>query len=112
MPTYILKINDKRFEQDYYLEWSTVVDAPVTRGMSKQDFIDYYLAKHGMNEVEELTQRLKRVEKQGSSCLQDTNGIEHYFDFNRAGENEKTLGKEAILDRYCRGSAQPLTKNR
>ena len=105
MPTYILKINDKRFEQDYYLEWSTIVDAPVTRGMSKQDFIDYYLAKHGMNEVEELTQRLKRVEKQGSSCLQDTDGIEHYFNFNRAGEDEVTLDKEAILDRYCRGGA-------
>ena len=52
-----------------------------------------------MSSIEKLAQRLKRVEKQGSSCLHDTDGIEHYFEFNRAGENEATLDKEAILDR-------------
>ena len=45
MPRYILKINDG--SKDYYLLWSTVVDAPVTQGMSLREFKKYYQSEYG-----------------------------------------------------------------
>ena len=102
MPRYIFKIEDEKFNKDYYLEWSTVVDAPVTRGMNKEEFYQYYLKTYGTGKSSELASRLLRTEKQGSSCRDDLEGTQHYFEYNRAGENESSLDKEGILDRYCR----------
>jgi hypothetical protein len=40
MGRFICKFEDK--DDVYYLEWSTVVDAPVTFGMSLEEFKEYY----------------------------------------------------------------------
>ena len=55
----------------YYMEWSTVVDAPVTWGMSLAAFQDYYLQEYGESEFSKLDERLdgksktwkKRIER-------------------------------------------------
>lgn len=102
MPRYILKIHDGKFNQDYYMEWSTVVDAPISYGGTLEEFQEYYKEKYGNQGMKDLPSRMERVEATGSSCHFDTNGIDHYFNYNTAGENGTTLTKEEILEEYCR----------
>lgn len=103
MPQYIMKLHDEKFAQDYYLIWSTIVDAPVTYGMSLDELKAYYQKKYGDDGMIELEERLQRVEAKGISAHPPFDGIESYFKYNRAGENETLLDKEGILERYCRG---------
>lgn len=95
MPRYIIKLEGK------YLEWSTIVDAPVTEPMTLLDFRDYYKMRNGTESMLMLEPRLERVEEKGTSC--------HYYDsaeatiaHNRAGEDESCLTLEQILDYYVR----------
>lgn len=48
MPRYIIKIKDK------YFEWSTIVDAPVTNGMSLTEFRSYYQSEYGEDAMKNL----------------------------------------------------------
>ena len=101
MGMFIIKINDERDNKDYYLEWSTIIDAPVTYGFDLESFKEYYKEEYGNNGMENLNKRLKRVEKKGTSSLTHSS-VDVYFNNNRAGNKEKTLSKEEILDKYCR----------
>lgn len=47
---------------NHYLEWSTVVDAPVTFGMTLEEFREHYREQYGAASMAELEQRLARVE--------------------------------------------------
>ena len=80
----------------YYLEWSTIVDAPVTWGMSFSAFQDYYLREYGESGFEELDSRMKRVVKKGHSAFGDFD-----IDFNRAGTDEACLSRDEIIEWYC-----------
>jgi hypothetical protein len=102
MPRYILKIHDEKFNKDYYMEWSTIVDAPVTYGCSLDEFKDYYKIQYGENGMRELDDRLKRVEEKGISAHPPFDNIESLLEYNRAGEDESTLDKEGLLEKYCR----------
>jgi len=81
--------------KDVYFEWSSVVDAPVTYGMKKEDFIDYYREEYGRSGMEELLKRLERVEKSGTSLLTQVSA-EELLTFNRAGEKESCLSLDEI----------------
>lgn len=95
MPRYIVKLADK------YLEWSTVVDAPVTLGMSREAFQAYYLNLYGTKAKAELEERLERVDKKGLSAR---NGwtIEDLIRSNRAGPHETRMTEEEIIEAWCR----------
>lgn len=101
MGRFILKITDDKAKKDYYLEWSTIVDAPVTYGGSLKQFKDYYKNKYGESGMKELPERLKRVNKTGCSSMMGDKA-EDFFNCNRAGKNETQLDKEGLLDNYCR----------
>jgi len=93
MGRYIVKI------EGYYLEWSTIIDAPVTFGMPLEEFKEYYRQEYGENGMRDLDIRLTRVERTGTSahgqrCLDVLRG-------NRAGPNEKYLSKPEIYRAYC-----------
>jgi RNase P/RNase MRP subunit POP5 len=91
----IIKIKDK------YFEWSTIVDAPVSRGVTKEELKGYIKRKYGEKGLSELHERLKRVEDKGtSSYVTDLEGL---INCNRAGENEETLTKEEIYNKYTKG---------
>jgi len=94
MPRYIVKLDD------YYLEWSTVVDAPVTFGMSLDGFRVYYQAEYGNAGLPVLMKRLERVESKGISSLIHESA-DDLLTFNRAGPNESTLTRDEILTAYC-----------
>ncbi len=96
----ILKINDDKTQTDYYLEWSTICDAPLTRGMELKEFKEYYNDQYGKQGMKEFPERMERVEKTGNSSFQDT--TDSFFYCNRAGKKERLLDKEGILEKYCR----------
>lgn len=102
MPQYIMKLHDDKSEKDFYLIWSTIVDAPITYGMSLDEFKDYYKEEYGENGMQVLTERLKRVEETGISAHPPFNNLKEYFGYNRAGENETVLDKEGIIEKFCR----------
>lgn len=100
MPRYIVKLNDPKTKKDYYMEWSTVVDTPVTNGMSLEEFNEYYKNEYGNQGMEKLPERMVRVEETGCSArFDDVDGLIYC---NRAGGGEKHLSRNEILENYCR----------
>lgn len=102
MPKYIIKLKDEKNNKDYYMEWSTIVDAPLTYGCSIEDFKRYYKNKYGVSGLSDLDARLERVEKTGTSGYSPFDDLDNLLSCNRAGENETTIDIETILERYCR----------
>jgi hypothetical protein len=97
MSRFICKLIDEKDNKAYYFEWSTVVDAPVSYGMSLVDFKIYYQNQYGYDGISELSERLKRVEEKGTSSLIDDN-IDDLIRCNRAGEREKRLTKKQLIN--------------
>lgn len=95
----IVKLTDNA-DRDYYLEWSTVCDAPITQGMSLEKFREYYYNKYGEASELELTERLLRVEANGTSAYSPEN-LESLLQSNRAGDNEECLSKSEVIAKYC-----------
>ena len=93
MPRSIIKLKDQ------YLEWSTVVDAPVTTGMTLKDFKVYYRNEYGEDEMRGLEERLTRVDLEGVSSR--LSSLDEMLSYNRAGKNETTLTADQIYDFYC-----------
>jgi hypothetical protein len=100
MPRHIIKL------KDYYLEWSTIVDAPITLGMYLHEFKKYYQAEYGKSSLLQLDQMLKDTDEYGSS---DRNGIDSVISLNRAGPNEIPLSKARMYKVFC--LRQPLEIN-
>ena len=94
MGKYIIKLGD------YYLEWSTVVDAPVTYGMTLDEFKGYYEWEYGQQGMYTLPGRLERVEEKGTSCYDDSD-VDATIIGNRAGPDETELTKDEIYRAYC-----------
>lgn len=101
MPRYIIKLTDAQDNKDYYLEWSTVVDAPVTHGMGREQFTEYYTKRYGTEGARDLPERFDTVEKKGTSSHFEKS-VDEVIWSNRAGDNETHLDLEGLLDKYCR----------
>ena len=86
--------------EDYYLEWSTIVDAPVTWGMKLGEFKRHYRVRYGTEGMLELPKRLARVEKTGTSSMIG-HRVADLVNFNRAGPNESSLTYKEIWQAYC-----------
>lgn len=109
MPRYIVKLTHEG--KDYYLDWSTIVDAPVTYGMSLEEFKAYYHDEYGRKECElGLRERLERVEAKGTSARDACGSLTVLLRTNRAGDNEERLSKKAIIQKYCLERPAPETK--
>lgn len=106
MGRYIVKLADRQHKTDYYMEWSTVVDAPVTWGMTLDNFKEYYIEEYGKSSVDELEKRLLRVEERGCSAMFDD--LDSLIQTNRAKEGGGKATKTYILDNYCRKQADWL----
>ena len=104
MPRYIVKL--QHGNTPYYLEWSTIVDAPVTYGMSLEEFNEYYKDTYGTDGMHGLPERMARVEEKGTSAINDDSGHET-ISFNRAGKNETCLSVEQIIEWYCVKQKEP-----
>lgn len=99
MPRYIVKIPHEG--QDYYLDWSTIVDAPVTYGLTLEEFKEYCREEYGRQRIEsfDFKQRMERVEeKNTSSLLHDS--AEDVMSCNRAGDKETRLDLQGIIQKF------------
>ena len=100
MPRYIIKLSNSFNNKNYYLEWSTIVDTPLTHGMEIEEFKEYYKNNYGILSFEhELPERLERVEKSGTSSLSST--LEDLIRTNNAGNDGQCLTYEEIIEKYC-----------
>lgn len=97
MPSYIIKLEHNG--ESRYLEWSTIVDAPVTYGMPLEEFKVSYIQRYRHSTLQALEERLKRVEQTGISAI-DYGSIEELIAVNRAGPNETELTLEEIIRDY------------
>lgn len=104
MPEYIVKITDPIHQCDWWISWSSVVDAPTCNGMSRGDFADWYVWRHQSDPMTlgDLQRALDKVERHGVSCYPHYSGTEELIRANRAGDGESELTMEQILDKYCR----------
>ena len=98
MATFIVKMDGSH--GPFYLEWSSVVDAPVTYGMTLDEFKDYYRHEYGERGMEKLPERLARVEAIGTSAI-GYNTLDDLIGFNRAGKGESILSKDELYRQYC-----------
>lgn len=98
MGRFIIRIEDPRAgEGPWYLEWSSVVDAPITYGLRLDEFKSWYQYEYGCAGSRDLENRLARVEERGHSAQwQET--LEEFICSNHAGPG----GSEATLDQIWR----------
>lgn len=97
MPNYILKFDTEAGPR--YMDWSTIVDAPITCGLTLDEFKSYYKEQFGARGMQDLPQRLERVEKKGTSSHIHKNR-DDVLSYNRAGKNNTCLTVEQIVDFY------------
>jgi hypothetical protein len=87
--------------KDLYFEWSTVVDAPVTYGMTKEELFDFVKKEYGNEGLKELPTGLELIEETGTSFYYG-NTIEELVSNNRAGKNEKRLSLDELYKKYTK----------
>lgn len=92
MGKYIIKIKDK------YFEWSTIVDCPVTCGMSHEELFEYIKRTQGEQGLIQLPQRLARVKAKGTSAIDRS--LNEIISGNRAGIHEEKLTIDEIYEKY------------
>jgi len=100
MPRYICKFPVDG--TDYYLEWSSIVDAPVTYGMTLDEFRCYYQEEYGNQGMKGLDERLQRVDEIGHSDRICREPIREWIKGNRAGKGEKEATYDEIIDTFIR----------
>lgn len=105
MPQYIIRLDDAGVA--YYLVWSTVVDAPITMGGTREQLKRYYRNEYGRNGMRDWKERMRRVDAKGVSSHHHES-VDELIAFNRAGENESCLSKEQIIDHYIRGNPRAV----
>lgn len=89
----IIKIKDR------FCEYSTIVDAPVTYLLTREQFVAYYKEEYGDHGFEELASRMARVDAKGtSSHLEDS--MEETIALNRAGPKGETLTADEIYEKF------------
>lgn len=101
MPRFIIKLTDEKTNRDFYLMWSSVVDAPITYGMDLGDFREWYRFEYGNQGMNVFEQKIQTVNERGISSWPYYKNLDEAILCNRAGENETQLSKEQLLDKYC-----------
>lgn len=100
MPRFIVKLTDQK--TDYYLMWSTVVDAPITMGLSREEFKEWYQEEYGNHGMIDFDSRIERVDAKGTSSMMDKN-VEETVRFNRAGPKGAPISLQEIIRFFCLG---------
>jgi len=102
MGRYIIQIKDDANKKDYFLEWSTIVEAPVTYGLSLEEFKEYYRHEYGESGMRELPALLEMVKQSGTSLYPPYDNLDDTlktYDLNRDKVGDQ---KEYILENFCR----------
>jgi hypothetical protein len=93
MGQYIVKIKDKFFM------WSSIVDAPISAGLTEEELTEWIRQEHGRDGLHTLPERLERVRQKGtSSHMYDS--AEEVIEGNHAGPNGSSLTADEIYEQY------------
>lgn len=98
MPQYVVKIGPDR-----YLLWSTVVDAPITYGMSRQEMKEHLVLETPVERdlaLEQARRRLARADVRGTSSMVGHESAESLMSYNRAGPGESCLPVDELIRKY------------
>jgi len=87
--------------EDRYIIWSTIVDAPITFGMTLEELTEYVRDESGRRGIEELKSRLERVELRGTSSMLDRSAVDTVW-LNRAGAGETCMSVEQLTEYFVR----------
>lgn len=107
MPRHVVRLTAP--DGAWYLEWSTVVDAPVTFGMRRGEFARWYADEYGRDGVRGLAERFDRADATGCSA-RDGTSLAELLAANRAGPGETALTRDEIVEWYCRRRRDPGAK--
>ncbi len=99
MPHYILKI--KTAKGPRYIDWSTIVDAPVSGALTRAEIKEHWKRTYGSAASVDIGDRLKDADKYGTDCF-DHSTIEQVIGGNRAGPRESELTLAQIIDLVAR----------
>ena len=90
--------------EDRYFEYSTIVDAPVTAPMTKDELFEYVRREKGESGLWQLPERLRRVEERGHSASAPyaNASVCCVLAGNRAGPNYSSWSLEQFKA-WCRG---------
>ena len=92
-----------------YLVWSTVSDAPVAFGMTRDELEAWHRDEYGRHGA--FAQRMERVDTTGTSfCAYGVRSAEDTIWLNRAGPNEARLHREEIVEFYVRRHEAPTAE--
>jgi hypothetical protein len=82
-----------------YLEYSTVVDAPTTIAVTREEMRAYLIKRdgEGYDQGAWIDDRLDRAERQGSSCMLPGSTLESEVLCNHAGKDETTMSVEQFI---------------
>lgn len=96
MPRCIVKIDENK-----YIEWTTVCDAPTTFIMNRDEMLSYLNAQDSERSFDENRKRLDRADLHGTSFHAPTS-LKQIISGNRAGKDEKEITIDQIIEKYSR----------
>ncbi len=83
-----------------FLEWSTVVDAPVTVGMTEAELREHVAEQYGLEGLKMIDGRIARAVANGTSCICPPYDFDDIVSCNRAGPDETELTREQLIRIY------------
>lgn len=95
--------------KDRFFMWSSVVDAPITFGLSRNEFTSWYRAEYGKGDAriqDDLPTRMTRAIDKGTSAFM-YGSLEHLVRHNHAGYGGSRLTLEQIIQIYCVERREP-----
>lgn len=97
MARVIVKL-EKDGHEARYLDWSTVVDAPLTYGATREEFKAYYEEEYGANSMSDFEERMKRTDDHGcSSYISTRSGLFECY------EGVRTITVEEMWELFVDG---------
>lgn len=99
MPRFIIKLTDQN-NNEYYMLWSTIVDAPISKGLCLQDFEKFYQEEYGNQGMVDFHKLMEIVQSKNTSSRIDADA-EETIRFNQAGPGRSPLSMEEIVRFYC-----------
>jgi len=97
------------FLEGHYLEWSSIVDAPVSYWMTRSELEETVRREYGNEGLRALRGRLERVDAKGTSAFRDEDADDTIW-LNRAGPKEAPLHREEIIEFFVRRKVDPTPK--
>ncbi len=86
--------------QGAFLEWSTVIDAPITFAMAEGELREYLAREYGQSDLALLDERIARAVSQGTSCISPPYNFDDIVSCNRAGPDETELSRDQLINIY------------